>query len=118
MTKVAVIVFADTATHADLARVVNALITVQEFKEGGDEARLLFDGAGTKWVAELANPEHRSHRLYASVTDRITGACSFCATAFRVKDAVQAAGVPLLDEYAHHPSIRSLIADGFQVLIF
>jgi len=94
MTKVAVIVFADTETHADLARVVNALITVQECKEGGDDVRLLFDGAGTKWVAELANPGHRSHRLYDSVKDRITGACSFCATAFGVKAAVQAAGVP------------------------
>jgi len=118
MTKVAVIVFADTETHADLARVVNALITVQECKEGGDDVRLLFDGAGTKWVAELANPGHRSHRLYDSVKDRITGACSFCATAFGVKAAVQAAGVPLLDEYAHHPSVRSLISDGFHVLIF
>jgi len=118
MTKVAVIVFADTETHADRARVVNALTTVQEFKEGGDDVRLLFDGAGTKWVATLASPEHRSHRLYQSVQDRITGACSFCAAAFGVKDAVQAAGVPLLDEYAHHPSIRSLVSDGCQVLIF
>ncbi len=118
MTKAAVIVFADTETHADLARVVNALITVQEFKEGGDAVRLLFDGAGTKWVAEFANPEHRSHRLYASVKDRISGACAFCAAAFGVTEAVREAGVPLLDEYAHHPSIRSLVSDGFQVLIF
>jgi len=118
MTKAAVIVFADTETHADLARVVNALITVQEFREGGDDVRLIFDGAGAKWVATLANPEHRSHRLYESLKECITGACSFCATAFGVKDAIQAAGVPLLDEYAHHPSIRRLVSAGFQVLIF
>ncbi len=39
MMKVAVIVLADTETHADLARVVNALITVQEFKEEGGGRR-------------------------------------------------------------------------------
>jgi hypothetical protein len=79
MPKAAAVVFADTQSHADLARVVNAMVTVREFKEAGDEARLAFDGAGTRWIPELSKPEHRSHRLYEDVKDRIAGACAFCA---------------------------------------
>jgi len=118
MAKVGVIVFADTETHADLARVVNAMITVREFKENGDEARLIFDGAGTKWIGELSKPENRSHALFESVKDRVAGACSFCSQAFGVREQVETAGIPLLDEYRRHPSIRRLVEDGYQVLIF
>jgi len=118
MTNVAVVVFADTESHADLARVVNAMITVREFKEANDEVRLIFDGAGTKWIGELAKSEHPSHRLYESVRDKIAGVCAFCAGAFGATEAVKAEGITLLDEYKRHPSIRKLVVDGYQVLIF
>ena len=50
MAKAATIIFADTDRPEGLGRVVNALTTVKEFKEAGDEAVVIFDGAGTKWV--------------------------------------------------------------------
>lgn len=116
--KLAVLVFADTESHSDLGRVVNALLTVREAAEHGDETRLIFDGAGTGWIGVLADPNHRSHHLYASVRDQITGACKFCVNAFGHTEAVEAAGVPLLDEYRQHPSIRTLVHDGFEVIAF
>ncbi len=116
MSKAAVIVFADTETHGDLGRIANALTTVKEFKEGGDDVTLVFDGAGTKWVAELAKPDHRLHGLFESLKDRVGGACSYCAKAFGVQHAVEASGVPLLAEYNDHPSIRRLVAEGYEVI--
>ncbi len=118
MCKIAVIVLADTETHGDLGRVVNALLAVKEAGEAGDESRLIFDGAGAKWIGVLADPEHRSHSLYKDVKDQITGVCQYFASAFGVTACVQAAGVPLLDEYNQHPSLRTLVHDGFHVLIF
>src|SRR6266446_2212361 len=64
MTKIGIIVLADTETHADLGRVANALETTKEFHEAGDEVTLIFDGAGTKWVGVLSNPDHRLHRNF------------------------------------------------------
>jgi hypothetical protein len=116
--KLATIVFADIESHSDLGRVVNALITVREAAESGDDVKLVFDGAATGWVGVLADPDHRSHHLYASVRDQITGACKQCAQAFGHTEAVEAAGVPLLDEYKQHPSIRTLVHDGFAVITF
>ena len=36
MVRIGVVVIADTETHGDLGRVVNALLTVREAREAGD----------------------------------------------------------------------------------
>jgi hypothetical protein len=118
MLKVAVVVLAGTETHEGLARVVNAMVTAKELKEAGDQVRLVFDGAGTAWVGELAKPDHRAHRLYAAVRDRVDGACAYCARAFDATHDLERENVHLLDEYEHHPSLRALLVDGFQILTF
>ncbi len=118
MAKAAVVVLADTESHGDLGRLVNALTTAEEFAEAGDEGASVFDGAGTKWVRELSDPEHRYHRKLESLKPRVAGACSYCAAAFGVKEEVERAGIPLLDEYQRHPSLRRYVADGYAVLIF
>ncbi len=46
MSKVAIIIFADSESHADLGRMSNAISIANEFNEAGDQAILLFDGAG------------------------------------------------------------------------
>lgn len=71
MTKVAFVVLADTETREGLGRTVNAMIGTKEFKDAGDEVRLIFDGAATKWVGELAKPDHRYHELFEAVRDRV-----------------------------------------------
>lgn len=118
MAKVAIIVLADTESHGDLGRVANALEAVKEFKEAHDTVQLIFDGAGVKWIGELSNPDHKLHGLFGAVKDRITGACSFCAGAFGVKDGVQSCGVYLLGEYDGHPSFRTLVSQGYQIITF
>ena len=40
MTKVRILVLADTETHADMGRVANALETTKELQEAGDEVTL------------------------------------------------------------------------------
>ena len=118
MTKAALIVLADTETHEDLGRLANALVTAEDFKEAGDEVQVIFDGAGTKWVAELENPAHKLHDRYEAVKDTVAGACAYCASAFNVKDQIEESDIELLDEFEHHPSIRRFVAEGYQVLTF
>ena len=79
---------------------------------------MLFDVAGTKWVAALSESEHRYHDLFEDVRDRIVSACAYCAKAFGVREEVEAAEVALLDEFEEHPSLRSFLADGYHVLTF
>lgn len=118
MAKVAIVVLADTESHGDLGRVVNALEVVKEFKEAKDDVQLIFDGAGVKWIGERSKPDHKVKGLFDSVKDRITGACQFCARAFNVAGGVQECGVALLSEYDGHPSFKKLISQGYQVITF
>ncbi|HEY3190250.1 MAG TPA: hypothetical protein VGJ70_22360 [Solirubrobacteraceae bacterium] len=97
MSKIAVMLLADTGTAEAMGRMANALTLAKEGKEAGDDVRLVLDGAGTKWAPELANEDHKYHRLFEDVRDE-TGACVYCARAYGVKDAVEATGVGLLDE--------------------
>ncbi len=118
MSKVAIVILADTETHESLGRVVNALEAVKEFKDGHDDVQLIFDGAGPKWIPALEKPDHMAHGLYVAVKDRISGACDFCAGAFGVKDQVVACGVKLTGEYDGHPSFKTLVSQGYQVITF
>jgi hypothetical protein len=118
MSKAAILVLADTESHADLGRVFNALIAAREFKEAGDQVSLIFDGAATKWPGLLASSEHQAHGAYQAVTDVVAGACRYCAKAFGAEHEAQHAHVPLLAEYEGHPSIRALVANGYQVITF
>jgi hypothetical protein len=118
MVKLVVVVLADTETHEAAGRLVNALETSKELKEAGDEVVLVFDGAGTRWILELDNPENRRHKLWLSVKDRVAGACAFCASAFGVKEGVEKAGIKLLKDYENHPSLRSFLVEGYQVVTF
>jgi hypothetical protein len=59
-----------------------------------------------------------AHQLYVAVSDTIAGACGYCAGAFEAEESLQQAEVRLLDEYRGHPSIRTLLAGGYQVLTF
>ncbi len=118
MTKIAVVVLADTETHADLGRIANALELAKEAKESGDEVQLIFDGGGTRWVPALEDSGHLLHKLYSSVRDVVAGACAYCAAAFEVKQQVQEAGVKLISDYEGHPSLRGLIVDGYSVVTF
>ena len=117
-TKAAIVIMTDTETHADSARTANALTTAYEFKEAGDEVTVVFTGAGTKWVAELSDPEHRLHRAFNLVKDEVAGACKACAVSFGVREEVEASGVPLLTEYRGHQSLRKLVIEGYQIMTF
>ena len=117
MAKVGIVLLADVDTQGDKGRAFNALTTAREFKEAGDDVVLLFEGAGTKWVPELESDEGRFGEAFAQVKD-VAAACKHCASVFEVAEAAEASGVPLLDEYATHPSLKRLVDRGYQLITF
>ncbi|MBI1317767.1 MAG: DUF417 family protein [Candidatus Hydrogenedens sp.] len=118
MPKTAIVILCDTEGGEALGRVVNALTAARESKAAGDDLKVVFTGAGTKWVPVLEDPAHKLHSAYAEVKDKVAGACGYCAGAFNVADAVKAAGVCMLEEYGTNMSYRDLLKGGYQVLNF
>ena len=117
MTGAAIVILAGTDARSDTGRVVNGLETAKEFSDAGDDVELIFDGAGTQWVGELEDESHPYHDLYRSVRDLAT-ACEYCVGVYETAEAVDAAGIERVDENDGHPSIRSLVADGYEVITF
>lgn len=118
MGKIAIVVMAAAESHADMARVVNALTAAKEFKEGGDDVKIIFDGAATQWLPKLAAEDSQLHDLYSEVADLVVGACSFCAEQFDVKEAIEKCRVTCINEFEGHPSFKSLIDDDYRVITF
>lgn len=118
MAKISVVVLAGAESHADMGRVTNALALAKEAKGAGDDVELVFDGAAATWIPQLEDPGHDLHGLYAAVRDRVAGVCEFCAGAFGVRDEIEEAGVPLLSEFECHPSLRSRVEEGYEVVTF
>lgn len=118
MTKAAVIILAGTDGHENLGRLVNGLEAAKEFAEHpDDDLELIFDGAGTQWVPELEDEDSDQHELYQAVRDD-TAVCDYCSGAFGVEDAVAESGVVTLDNNDGHPSVRSLVDDGYEIITF
>lgn len=117
MVKTAIVVLAGTDTHADLGRVTNALTAAKEFADAGDDIELIFDGAGTSWIPELEDEDNPNNAIYRSLTDHIS-VCSYCAGAFEVEDAVDESSVEFEDGFEGHPSVRDLVADGYEVITY
>lgn len=118
MNKVAIVLLSDKETHSDMGKISNALQSAKELKEGGDEVSIIFDGAGTRWVGPLADKDNQMNPLFEAVRDKVAGACSFCSGAFGVKNEVEKAGIPFLQDYDGHPSLKSYLDKGYQVITF
>ncbi|MEX0812026.1 MAG: hypothetical protein WD048_07395 [Chitinophagales bacterium] len=116
MSKVALIVFADSESHADMGRIANAMEIVSEFAENGDDAKLLFDGAGVTWPGKLADEDHPLHKSFDKIKPHILGACKFCSKAFKAEEGVEKSGIPFLEDYQGHPSVRNLVKEGYQII--
>lgn len=117
MPKAALVVYAGTDDASDAGRLINAMVTAKEFKEAGDEVVLVLDGAGTEWLPVLETPEYEYHDLYTLVRD-VVAVCEYCARAHGVEDALKSVDAERLNGNDGHPSFRSLVADGYEIITF
>jgi len=125
MQKTAIVILSDPNAGSEeaLGRVFNALAAAYDFKTRGDDVTVLFQGAGTRWVGHLTNPEHPAHELYEAVSDRVAGVSCGCADVFGATEEAAKNGLDLIKDNAVPgtsglPSVRNLMSDGYSVLTF
>ncbi|HAS42684.1 MAG TPA: hypothetical protein DCS93_19545 [Microscillaceae bacterium] len=121
MSKTAIVVLSEpkAGSEESLGRVLNALAAAYDFKNSGEEVKVLFQGAGTRWPAELQKEDHLANKLYKAVEDTIEGASLACSELF----GAEPAGLDLIKNNpvpgtSGLPSLVQLQKDGFNVITF
>lgn len=121
-TKILIILQAGTESHEGRARALHSVLYASELAEAGATVRLVFDGAGTGWLARWRREDGPPSRAAALFAELKAGGlayevCDYCAGAFDVRDELTEQGEALTGAYMDHPSIASHVADGFHVWI-
>ena len=123
--KTAIIVMSDPASTAQeaLGRVLNALAATYEYKQNDVEVKLVFQGTGTRWPAELSNPEHPAYEIFTAVMDKVAGVSSGCSDLFGAAEGALKVGMTMIGENpipktSGLPSFMKLQQEGWNTLIF
>lgn len=123
--KTAVVVLSDPKSGNDesLGRVFNALATAYDFKQKGEEVEIVFQGAGSRWPAELTKADHPAHDLYEAVSDTVAGVSCGCADVFGATEEAEQSGLDLIRDNpvpgtSGLASVQRLVAEGATVLTF
>lgn len=118
MKKVLFVVYAGKESHEGMGRVFNALMAAKELKQAKHDVSIIFDGAGTEWLADIMQESSQMYSLYQALKDNIVAACDFCSVAFKVKEQLEAKKAPLVNEYEGHPSFRKYVEEDYQIITF
>src|SRR5690348_14438353 len=95
--KTAIVVLSDPKGGDEaLGRLFNALAAAYDFDARGEEVKVLFQGAGTRWTELLGAKEHPAHALYEAVADKVAGVSLACSTVFGAREAAEKSGFDLI----------------------
>ncbi len=123
--KTAIVVLSDPKSGSEeaLGRVFNALAAAYDFQKNGEEVIVLFQGAGSRWIAELTKAKHPAYELFNAVKESVKGVSCGCAAVFGATKDVEAAGFDLIKNNPVPgtpglPSLRALTNEGYTILTF
>ncbi|WP_419786912.1 cytoplasmic protein [Pseudodesulfovibrio sp.] len=108
------------AFNGELMCFAHVLLNALDMADKGSEVLIVFEGASVKLVPELEKESNPFHALYKQCKERglIDGACKACSAKLGVLEAVQDAGLKLLEGMSGHPPISSYMVRGYTVLTF
>ncbi|SNR69015.1 hypothetical protein SAMN04488503_0883 [Humidesulfovibrio mexicanus] len=99
---------------------VHVLLNALDLDAKGARAGIVLEGGATRLAGPMAEAGHFLNPLYRKARERglLFGACRACSNKLGALAAVEALGLPLLDDMSGHPSIAGYQAQGYAVLIF
>lgn len=117
MNKVAIVIYSKLEGSGRSA-VYRAMMFADELMRAGDDVTIVFDGAGSVALADMIQPDNDLHRVWTKAAPALRGVCSYCAKSYGVKEALEAASIPMLTDDKGHASLRALLIEGRQIITF
>ena len=122
--KATIVILSDPKNGEEaLGRVFNGLAAAYDFKQAGDDVSVVFQGTGTRWIAELTQQQHPAHDLFEAVKDQVAGVSCGCADVFGASEDAEKSGFDLIKENPvpgtrGMASLRKFAAEGSTILTF
>lgn len=125
MKKIAIVVLSDPKPGSDESngRLFNALAAAYDLRQRRQEVKLVFQGTGTRWPAQLVQKDHPFHELFSVVRPAIGGISCACADVFGARADAEKTGLDLLKDNAVPgtgglASLGALIEEGYEIAVF
>lgn len=108
------------AFNGDPICFVHVLLNALDMKARGLEVRLVIEGAATRLIGELHDPQRPFHGLYRQVREQslVDCVCQACASKTGSLEEARRQGLPLCAEMAGHPSLGRYLEAGWEVISF
>ena len=99
---------------------IHVLLNALDLHAHEQDVQVILEGASVKLVPIVLAPEHPLAHLFAQVREKglLAGACRACAAKLGVAKDIEGTGVALIGDMSGHPSMRSYMDQGFQVITF
>lgn len=108
------------AFNGDLMCFVHVLLNALDMHENGSAVKIVFEGSATKLIPELVKESNPFSNHYRKVTELklIDCVCKACANKMDALDAAMEQNLPICDELSGHPSMRTYIEQGYDIITF
>ena len=96
----------------------HVLLNALDMKERGLDVKVVIEGAATKMIASLSDPNQPFAELYERVkaANLIDCVCNACAAKMGALAAAESQGLPICGEMSGHPSLARYIQEGYRVI--
>ncbi len=108
------------AFNGEMMCFVHVLLNALDMHDREEDVLIVFEGASVKLIPELEKKDNPFSGLYnrAKEAGLIDGACKACSAKLGVLEAVEKAGIKLLDNMLGHPSISAYQEKGYTIITF
>ena len=108
------------AFRGELMCFAHVLLYALDLKEKGCEVKVIFEGAATKLIPELAEPGKPFAELYARVKEAglFDCVCKACAAKMGTLADAQSQNLTIRSEMMGHPGLSEYIEQGYTILTF
>jgi hypothetical protein len=99
---------------------VHVLLNAMDLADKDHEVAVIIEGAATKLIPELADPEKPFAKLYAEVKEcgLVKAVCKACAAKMGALDAAEEQGLPIVGDMEGHPALEPWLTQGYEVITF
>ncbi len=99
---------------------IHVLLNASDMRAGGDEVKIILEGASVKLIPELAKPDNPLNGLWNKNLQAglVEGVCKACSNKLGTLEAAKEQGLTLLADMSGHPGMAAYRKKGYEIITF